>query len=218
LKEFKNVKIVPCTDSISAMDSSMKKLRIFEYDISNYKKVLFIDSDIIVDIDLNGIFSNIVAEKLYAGIESFQYDFHTKPWHSLLNYTEEDLDFFKENRIFVFNCGLFGFLNSHKMKTHFSNILSMIENYEGEYYYEQSFMNVYFNKLKLVNTNVITHTNYMMNIDVTKLSPHPWEYSAYRHKIFHFCFARGAENKLREMEWWNKIFIPVPAVNNKTKK
>ena len=218
LKEFKNVKVVPCTDSVSAMDSSMKKLNIFQYNISKYKRVLFIDSDILVDIDLNGIFSNIVEQKLYAGIESFQYDFHTKPWHSLLKYTEEDLEFFKTNRIFVFNCGLFGFLNSDEMKTHFSNILDMIETYEGEYYYEQSFMNVYFNKLNLVNTKVITHKNYMMNIDVTKLSLRPWECSVYRHKIFHFCFARGAENKLREMKWWNKKFIPVLAVNNKTKK
>jgi hypothetical protein len=44
LKEFSNVNIVPCTDSVSAMDSSIKKLKIFDYDIVNYKKVLFIIS------------------------------------------------------------------------------------------------------------------------------------------------------------------------------
>jgi lipopolysaccharide biosynthesis glycosyltransferase len=218
LTEFQNVKIVPCTDSISAMDSSMKKLRIFEYDISKYEKVLFIDSDILVDIDLSDMFSKIVDEKLYAGIESFQYDFHTKPWHSLLNYTEEDLEFFKTNRIFVFNCGLFGFLNSYQMKTHFANILDIIKNYKGKYHYEQSFMNVYFNKRNLVNTNVINNKNYMLNINIKTLSPRPWDWSVYRNKIFHFCYARGADNKLREMIWWNKIFIPVLAVNNKTKK
>ena len=218
MKIFEHIRIVRCADSVSAMDSSMKKMRIFDYDISQYNKILFIDSDILVDINLDNIFNKIVDNRLYAGIESFQYDFHTKPWHSLLNYTEEDLKFFKDNRIFVFNCGLFGFLNSDEMKDHFAHILNMINNYEGEYYYEQSFMNVYFNKLNLVNTKVITCKNYMMNIDITKLSKRSWEWSVYRSKIFHFCFTRGAENKIREMEWWNKKFIPVPVVNNRPKK
>ena len=55
-KEFRNVKIVSSADSLSAMNSSIKKLTIFNYNISNYKKVLFIDSDILVDINLDDFF------------------------------------------------------------------------------------------------------------------------------------------------------------------
>jgi lipopolysaccharide biosynthesis glycosyltransferase len=216
LKRFNNLKIVPCTDSISAMDSSMKKLRIFDYNISNYKKILFIDSDILVDIDLRRIFSSIVDQKLYAFAEHKNLGLHATKYHSLMDYTFEDYSFFEEHKIYPFNCGLFGFLNSDKMKEHFSKVLSMIDDYEGDYWYEQSFMNVYFNKLNLVDTNIINESNCAMNIDVTKISPRPWEWRTYRSKIFHFCFTRGTENKLKEMKWWNKKFIP--AVNNKTKK
>ena len=216
LKRFNNLKIVSCADSVSAMDSSMKKLRIFDYNISKYEKILFIDSDILVDIDLSRIFSSIVDQKLYAFAEHKNLGFHATKYHSLMDYTMKDYAFFEKHKIYVFNCGLFGFLNSDKMKDHFSNVLSMIDDYEGEYYYEQSFMNVYFNKLNLVDTIIINESNCAMNIDVTKLSLRPWVSPVYRNKIFHFCFARGAENKLKEMKWWNKKFIP--AVNNSRKK
>jgi lipopolysaccharide biosynthesis glycosyltransferase len=208
LKEFEHIQIVPCTDSVSAMDSSMKKLRLFDYDISKYSKVLFIDSDILVDIDLSRIFSNMVDQKLYAFAEHREFGFHFANYFSLMNYTFEDYSFFKEHKIYPFNCGLFGFLNSDEMKDHFARILSMIDNYEGEYYYEQSFMNVYFNKLNLVDTTIINKSNCVMNIDITKVSIHPWEKMRYRGKIFHFNCSRGADNKLREMLSWNARFIP----------
>jgi lipopolysaccharide biosynthesis glycosyltransferase len=200
------------------MDSSMKKLRIFDYDISKYKKILFIDSDILVDIDLRRIFFSIVDQKLYAFAEYKNLGFHSTKYHSLMNYTFKDYAFFKEHKIYPFNCGLFVFLNSDTMKEHFSNVLTMIDDYEGDYWYEQSFMNVYFNKLNLVDTDIINESNCAMNIDVTKLSPLPWKWPSYRNKIFHFCYARGAENKLKEMKWWNKKFLPTPAVNNRPKK
>ena len=41
LNGFKNIAIVPCENSTGAMNASMKKLRIFDYDISKYSKVLF---------------------------------------------------------------------------------------------------------------------------------------------------------------------------------
>lgn len=219
MKEFSNIKIVPCTDSVSAMDSSMKKLRIFDYDILKYKKILFIDSDILVDIDLKKILDNIKDNtKLYAFAEYKNIGFHNTKYHSLLNYTFEDYAFFEANQIYPFNCGLFGFLNSYTMRKHFSTILSIIDKYEGEYWYEQSFMNVYFNKLNLVDTKVINDSNCLMNLDITKISARPWEKSHYRSKIFHFCLAKGPDNKLREMLWWNVRFIPTPVVNNRGKK
>ena len=208
LKEFSNIKIIPCSDSISAMDSSMKKLLIFNYDISKYLKILFIDSDILVNTNIRGIFNGIKNDKLYAGAEHKSMILHKTIWHSLLTYTEDDIKFFYENKIYPFNCGLFGFVITIKMKQHFLNILEMVKNHTGHYWYEQSFMNVYFNKLNLVDTKVINDTNYMLAIEVNKLPRRNmvWLQPKYNNKIFHFTSTQGAEAKLKDMLYWNERF------------
>jgi hypothetical protein len=58
------------------------------------------------------------------------------------------------------------FLNNETMKQHFDNILDMVENYEGEYYYEQSFMNKYFNLKNLTDLTVINNENCIMNFSM----------------------------------------------------
>lgn len=208
LKEFK-VRIVPCADSTSAMNSSMKKLQIFNYDISKYSKILFIDSDILVDLRLDTIFDKVIGEKLYAAYEHKELGFHAHEEFSLLNYTKPDFDFFMKHRIRPFNCGLFACLNTDAMKTHFSNILDMVKNHTGQCHYEQSFMNVYFNKLNLTDTNVINEKNYLLNFELRSFSAvHlSWMTSQFKHKLIHFSLARGANAKLKEMLWWNNKFL-----------
>jgi len=207
LKDFKRIIIVPCSDSISAMDSSMKKLLIFNYDISKYFKILFIDSDILVNTNLEGIFHGIKDHKLYAGAEHKTMILHNEKWHSFLTYTENDIKFFYNNKIYPFNCGLFGFISTIGMKQHFSNILEMVKNHTGHYWYEQSFMNVYFNKLNLVDTKVINDTNYMLGIEVSNLPRSTsWAQPKYNNKIFHFTSSNGSEAKLKDMVYWNERF------------
>jgi len=203
-KRFKNVQIVACDDSISAMDSSMKKLQIFKYDISKYEKVLFIDSDIFVDINLDSIFSNITTNKLYSYAEQGNdLSWHTQVYHSLLNYTPTDLAFFKDNKIYVLNAGIFGFLNTPIMKEHFDNILELIKNHTGttNYWYEQSFMNVYFNLRNLTDLTVINNSNYIMNFDSVPIK-FSWNSAKYRNKLVHFSIHRSADIKLSEMRRW----------------
>jgi len=206
LKAFR-VQVVPCSDSISAMDSSMKKLQIFNYDISNYSKILFMDSDILVDIDLITIFSNINDDKLHAPIEHRELGFHYEKCHSLNTYTKEDIDFLVKNRIYPFCSGIFGFVNSIRMKEHFSNIHVMIQNHTSYYYYEQSFMNVYFNLRNLVNRDTINDSNYSMGTAVFSNSPtRIWNKHKFRNKMFHFSDPRGADAKLKEMlQWYNRF-------------
>ena len=207
LKNFKNINIVPCSNSISAMDSSMKKLLIFNYDISKYFKVLFVDSDILVDIDLKTFFSKINDHKLYAGAEHLKINMHDTKYFSIGTYSKEDFDFYAKNNIYVFNCGLFAFITTIAMKEHFSNILEMIKNHSGIYYYEQSFMNVYFNQRNLVNTSAINNSNYMLNFELDKITNQLWNQSKYRNKLFHFSTPRGSDAKLKEMLWWYNKFL-----------
>lgn len=207
LKEFKNIIIVPCENSTGAMDSSMKKLRIFDYDISKYSKVLFVDSDILVDIHLNSIFNKITDHKLYARVEHFTIRMHDTKYFSLGTYGKEDFDFFAKNNIYPFNCGLFAFINTADMKKHFSNILDIIKTHTGTYYYEQSFMNVYFNRLNLTNLTVINPTNCVLGIHIDKIPILILDKNKYCKKIFHFSATREADSKLREMIWWYNKFL-----------
>ena len=209
LKEFSNINIVSCENSTDAPNSSMKKLQIFKYDLSKYSKILFIDSDILVGRKLDYFFDGIAENKLYAGAEHDDMNVHLLKYHSLLNYTKEQLDFFKKNNIKVFNCGFFGFLNNSVMKEHFDNILEMVRTHIGEFYYEQSFMNVYFNLRNLTDTNLINKSNYILGFYNEKIIhiDLPWKKQQYKNKVVHFAYCSGASKKIKYMiELWN-LFV-----------
>ncbi len=166
LKQFDNVTIYSCTGCHDAMSSSMKKLEIFKYDIEKYQKILFIDCDILIHLNLDNIFKKITKDKLYAYNEQKEFKWHAIKFHSLMDYEGDELVFLYENNIRVFNAGFFGFLNNEAMKQHFDNILEMVKNFKGEYYYEQSFMNKYFNLKNLTDLTVITDENCIMNFSM----------------------------------------------------
>lgn len=209
LKEFSNINIVACDNSTDAPNSSMKKLQIFKYDLSKYSKILFIDSDILIGRTLDYFFEGIVENKLYTGAEFDHMNFHSYICHSLLNYTKKQLNFLKTNNIKVFNCGFFGFLNNCVMNEHFDNILQMVKTHTGEFYYEQSFMNVYFNLRNLTNTSLINKDNYTLGfydneIIVVNL---PWKKRQSKNKVVHFAWCSGPEKKLFYMKkFWN-LFV-----------
>jgi lipopolysaccharide biosynthesis glycosyltransferase len=162
--------------------ASMQKLSVFREDMSAYDTIIFIDSDILVGIPLSPLLSRVENEhELYAFAEKEEQSAHTDIAWSLRNYSNSDLDFFKENSIRVFNAGLFAFKPSEIMKTYFEAIESMIREYRGEFFYEQSFMNVYFNKRNLINYAVFTNENYKMF--VTPETPPDM--------ILHFCGGPG---------------------------
>jgi len=207
LKEFSNINIVSCPNSTSAQDSSMKKLLIFNYDLTKYEKILFIDSDVLVGRPLNYFFGIITEDLLYTGSESEELNSHNELTHSLKNYTCENIEFFKLNKIYIFNCGFFGFWNNSKMKEHFSKVLAMIKEWKGEYYYEQSFMNVYFNLRNLTDTKNINKTNYMLRFYPEEFVPEPRMTPFYKNKVVHFAWTSGAKNKLFYMKkFWN-LFV-----------
>lgn len=209
LKEFSNINIVSCENSTDAPNSSMKKVQIFKYDLSKYSKIIFIDSDVLIGRTLDYFFDGITENKLYACKEHDHMNFHSYKYHSLLNYTYDDLVFFSKNKIKVFNCGFFGFLNNSVMKEHFDNILEMVRTHTGEFYYEQSFMNVYFNLRNLADTKLINKNNYILGFlpdefPILSMLNHKYRY---KNRVVHFAYCSGSQNKLNKIKKnWN-LFV-----------
>lgn len=134
------------TDGIAA---SMNKLRIFElhpYSLE-YQKILFLDCDIVFNRDIQKIFNlELEDSKIYSAIHEgcHQATINTKH-HNLVKFNGEMLDCFKLNGITAFNAGQFLMLASPKMARHFQNINLIRELWQGDFFFEQSFMNTYFN-------------------------------------------------------------------------
>jgi alpha-N-acetylglucosamine transferase len=160
---FPYAEIYSRPDSSNPETASMQKLSIFHEDISKYDTVIFIDSDILIGIPLLPLLAKIDNDnQLYVYAEKEDQSAHKLLYWSLCSYNNETLDFFAANNIRVFNAGLFAFKPSNTMKTHFTNVETMIHNHSGSYFYEQSFMNVYFNKNNLTNCSIWNNDNYIM--------------------------------------------------------
>ena len=144
-------------DVRSGVEASMRKVdivpSIFER-LPRYTRVLYLDADIIVkkpiltevfDVLLPGVL-NVYTEKTDQGA-------HLDLYYGLQTYTQEDLEAFEKNQTHVFNCGHWGLVMDADLAQDFTNVSEMMKNYPGQYFYEQSFMNVYFNKaMKTKNT------------------------------------------------------------------
>lgn len=187
-------------------DICFSKLNIFDWEkINNYENIFMSDSDVLFKIDMKQIFEKCKEEnRLYAPIEDYSYENHRRIYFSLGNYTDNDIDFFKRNEIHTFNCGTYMFKNCIEMRKHFSNIFRIIKGHKGDYFSDQSFMNYYFNRMKLVDYSVIDcdkNLVYVIEENVNLLSE-------FNGKIFHFLGnTYYGEDKLEKMKsLYNKMF------------
>lgn len=186
------VKIHITDKSPTAMISSMRKLEVFNIEnIMNYERVLFLDGDIVVTKSLIPLFEAATdPTKLYVLEETFENP-HTLNFFSLLSYTPEEIKALDDQNIKGFNCGQFLFTPTIEMKTHFANIINHICGYTGIYFYEQSFMNVYFNarytildtKLLMEHVKIFPEENVMYEdkriIHFTGATPNiQWKYNS----------------------------------------
>lgn len=177
--------VYKCPNSRTPEEASMRKLDILDYVGSTYDTLVFIDCDIIIDCDIDSIVSNIIKNNiLYVYSETKDFESHKSIYWSLNDYTSEDLNRLESSGTFVFNAGLFGFRYSNMIKYDFDNIRSMIFNHKGDFFYEQSFMNKYFNN-KITDRTVFTDENYKM---------FPEDNKSYKGKIVHFCGGPGNGN------------------------
>lgn len=158
IKKFKILKkytvdyfIMPATDD--PVEASMRKIKIYDYKkIDEYKSILFLDLDILVIGDLSKVFEErVLPNVLYVSTEKFSHEMHKMIFYRLVEYSKNELERFIKNDIFTFNAGQFFFKNTSTMKNHFINLNKMIKNWEGEYFFEQGFLNCYFNVLALSN-------------------------------------------------------------------
>lgn len=195
-----NVRYLAVPDSTTKEAASMHKLCIFDYpEINTYDRVLFLDSDIIVHTPLDTFFAGVRSPGLlYVYTERDSISEHRNLCYSLLTYTLEDMLTFKLRKIRVFNAGCFLFVRCSTMKGHFDGVRAMIANHTGPFFYEQSFMNVYFNKLNATDRSVLTSANY-------KMGPTPGQ--DYRGFIVHFSGMPGnSDNKLSSMADYCRAF------------
>ena len=108
-------KYLECTTPEQA---SSARLRIFEYEeIDNYNKLLYLDTDILIQQDLTRFFTYNIEDKLYAAADGCSI------WHQ--THGSWFFDFEKIDKSTPgFNAGVLLFQNTQTMKTLFSNILS----------------------------------------------------------------------------------------------
>lgn len=126
---------------------SMRKVDVFDFEhINEFDKVLYLDSDLVCLRDLKHIFECITEDdKLYVRHESTNAFEHTLPFFGFEDYTREQVMEFTRNNVHPFNCGHFGFKNTDTMRAHFARVREMIAVNTRPFFYEQSFMNRYFN-------------------------------------------------------------------------
>jgi Glycosyl transferase family 8 len=125
----------------------LRKLDVVNFgDFLKYRKILYLDCDIIVQDDLCKIFRgvNAVPNILYAPEEGT----HDGKFWTLRTYTQADFIAMKERGTRSFNSGTFLFIPTVEMSGHFKNVKHMAESYDAHgipHFYDQSFLNYYFN-------------------------------------------------------------------------
>lgn len=133
------------------------KTRIFDFEnINDYENILYLDSDILINYNLNYLFKKCKKDsKLYSVVEDYSIENHRRIQFGFENYSQEDIDFFRNKKIYTFNCGMFLFKNSYLMRKNFNEVRNLINNHQGNFFSDQSFMNYYFNTRNLVDTKKI---------------------------------------------------------------
>lgn len=155
VRDVPNVDYVHVTPpNISHIHASMRKVEIFRFPyLHKYAKVLYLDCDVIVEGSVEPIF-NVVTNpaKLYV-LPELQEITHYGFNRTDQPYTTQELEMFKKEDIRAFNAGQYAFVVSPVMNIHFEDIANEIRTcYDGKlHFYEQSFMNTHFNKLRAVD-------------------------------------------------------------------
>lgn len=152
---------------------STRKMEIFVFNkITEYEKVLYLDCDIVIAGNLADIIHQVTDKnKLYVCNEKFGLEYNANDnassFFSRIDrpYTEEDIKFFRINKIYPFNAGEFAFCVSSDMKAHFNYIVCEIDKHYGTqaYFYEQCFMNEYFNRRNLTD-NLLNKYCYLCSV------------------------------------------------------
>lgn len=142
------------------VEASRNKLKIFDYyDIDQYENILFLDCDVAANKKINWIFSqNIIPGILHVVGNQHSDDFKKfrTSTYGFRVLPEQFVGEMLSAKQAPFNAGQFLFTNSVQMRRHFENVNWFIDNWSGEYFFEQSFMNYYFCKAKLTDQSILS--------------------------------------------------------------
>lgn len=171
LRELPFVKIHICGNNDSPMKVSMRKLEVFSYPhIHNYNNILYLDSDIVIISSLRRLWSLQLDDDIIYVKKEDSFSWQENYFHGLKLYTDEQIKEFTRDAVVPFNAGQFLFRNSVAMKEHFDNILRLIADWKGDYFFEQSFMNHYFlinNKYN--NSALENYIEFVMNKNTNEI-------------------------------------------------
>jgi lipopolysaccharide biosynthesis glycosyltransferase len=125
----------------------MNKLKIYQFKgIKQYGKVLFLDVDIIAKESVSELFNlELDPNKLYSAIHRASDHLHSTKYHKLVDYDLAKMNEFRDKGIYAFNAGQYLFVNSARMMRHMYNVDWLSRAWPGEYFFEQAFLNHYFN-------------------------------------------------------------------------
>lgn len=172
-------------------------IRLFN-NFNNYDKIMYLDCDIIVQNDINKLFNEIKIEKnkLYAPYEG---TLDGKYW-SLDLYTKKDFETLEKLKIHSFNSGTMIFKPNDQMKKHFENVKILARKYKGNHFYDQAFLNYYFNINKLSSTKYISN-HVVLFPDITKYYP--------KKTILHFAGIGRYKEKAKIMSEYLNLLTSV---------
>jgi len=140
------------------IDASMNKLKIYQFrNINEYGKVLFLDVDIMVKGPVSELFNlELDPDIMYSAIHNVSDHLHNTKFHKLINYYPlVKMNEFRDKGIYAFNAGQYLFVNSQRMNRHFDNVIWLADQWPGEYFFEQSFLNHYFNWFCISNVHLL---------------------------------------------------------------
>jgi lipopolysaccharide biosynthesis glycosyltransferase len=204
INDLGNVSYLHIPRSKNLHHALLHKCSIHEYkDILQYKKVMYLDCDIIVQRDLSQLFKNIKLKKnvLYAPAEGTL----TGKFWFLDAYKDSNVERLSNQGTKSFNSGTFMFVPTPIFMKHFEKVKLMGEQYKGkDHFYDQSFFNYYFNINGLSSTDFIT--------DIVRIFPEPSHHYPNKY-IIHFAGIGRYQEKSKMMKAYLNNLIALKAKN-----
>lgn len=127
-----------CSDSPAS--ASANKLKIFDYDISKYSHLFYIDSDIMLTNNLSSIFSKLNENESDMYVFEEPSNLTDWAWCSKV-YSEDEIEFMEKNKLHNFNAGQFIVVNNLKVKETFAKAYESYLNNPSFSLYEQGHIN-----------------------------------------------------------------------------
>lgn len=210
-----NVIFVITNVQTSLFESRMQRLHIHKLypELRMYNMIMYMDYDCIVKKCLwHNLLKKIYNDDRDGILYSYREDkikHHNKVFYSFGDYITSDFDYFYENELYPFSSGIFVFKNTHQMKVHFRELTTYInDNLDKLHFYEQSAMNVFFNKAGNVDTKLMKNIVISKNIKPNKTGnpkTTDWDFDV-RSVVVHFCgIGYYAEKKKRMLLYMDML-------------